>query len=133
MRRDRPTRSVVRSSTVSPAVGTAARRSTVTVAGQMSGLPFRIAARPPETTTGTIGRLRLDRHDEAALLERQQLSGPAARALRKDDEGIARPKRLGGPLDRRPALVGIRRARAARSPATSNTQTRTGSLRSSAL
>jgi hypothetical protein len=28
---------------------------TVTVAGQMSRLPFRIASRPPETTNGTTG------------------------------------------------------------------------------
>jgi len=47
--------SASRSSSVSPAVATAGASSTVMVTGQISGLPFLIAARPPDTVTGTIG------------------------------------------------------------------------------
>src|SRR5687768_17544099 len=45
-------------------------------------------------------RLRLDRHDEAALLEWQELRGAAARAFRKNQEAVAIPDRLCGVFDR---------------------------------
>lgn len=40
---------------VDPDVGTAGNTVTVTVVGQISGLPLRIAWRPPATTMGTSG------------------------------------------------------------------------------
>ena len=53
------------------------------------------------------GHLRLDRHEEAALLERQQLARAAARALREDQERVAGAQRCGALLERleRPAPV----------------------------
>src|SRR5262245_50782673 len=41
-------------------------------------------------------RLRLERHDEATLLEWQQGASPAPRSLGKNEERIAFPKRCGG-------------------------------------
>src|SRR5580765_5804463 len=37
-------------------------------------------------------RLRLDGHDETALLERKKIAGPAPRPLGKNQEGVARAK-----------------------------------------
>src|SRR5207244_1078826 len=42
----------------------------------------------------------LDRHDEAALLERQHLAGFAAGAFGKNQERVARLKRPGACIDR---------------------------------
>src|SRR5271167_1368513 len=49
---------------------------------------------------GDDGRLRQDGHDEATLLERQQILGPAARTFREDEKGIAAPDRSRAGLDR---------------------------------
>ena len=65
----------------------------VSVTGRMIRLPRRIAARPPWIATGTIGACALMRHDEAALLERQQLVGLAARAL-PGKSGTSCPTRI---------------------------------------
>jgi hypothetical protein len=45
------------------------------------------------------GHLRLNGHDEASLLEREELAGAAACPFRKDQEGIARTQRFGAALD----------------------------------
>ena len=77
-------------------------------------------------------RLAFQRHDEPALLERQEGAGPAARALGEDQERVAGAQRLGGALDRRQALLGI--AALERHEASQiERRTRTGSFRSSAL
>src|SRR4051812_3354464 len=52
-------------------------------------------------------RLPLNRHDEAALLERQQLPGAAPRALGENQERVPLAQRAGRALDRRQALVAI--------------------------
>ena len=69
---------------------------TVTWTGRTIALPFRIAARPPMMATGTIGAPAPKRHHEAALLERQQFVGAAARAFRKNQKRVAGANRRRG-------------------------------------
>src|SRR4029078_10103985 len=45
--------------------------------------------------------------DEATLLERQERAGPAAGALREDQERVALAQRLAGLRDRRQPLFGV--------------------------
>ena len=53
-------------------------------------------------------RLRLQSHDKASLLERQQLTGLAARPLGEDQKRVALAKRLCGAVDGGQALLAVR-------------------------
>jgi hypothetical protein len=86
--------SVSRSSTVIPAVAIGGPIRTVTLTGRTTALPFRIDAPAAADGHGNHRHLRLQGHDETALLERQQLTGAAARALRKDEKRVPTLQRL---------------------------------------
>ena len=106
--------SASRSSWTKPAVSTGAPRSTRTVTGQMSGLPFRMAFRPPLTATGTIGACAL-----MAMTKPPFLNGSSSPVrLRvpsgKITERVAGHQGLGRAVDGRPALLRIAALRAAR-------------------
>ena len=73
----------------------------------MTKLPLRMALRVPVIATGTIGACPLMRHDEAALLERQQRAGAAARSFGEDQERVAGRERGGSRVDRWQALLGV--------------------------
>src|SRR3989304_9722495 len=72
---------------------------------QRTPLPHRLAR--PVNRNRDDGGLGLDRHDEAPLLERQQLAGAAARAFRKDQERVAVLQPLDGSIDRGQALIAV--------------------------
>ena len=72
-----------------PAVSIGSPTRMLTVAGRMILLPRRMASRAARYRHRHDRRLRLERHQEAALLERQQFAGPAARAFGKDQERVA--------------------------------------------
>jgi hypothetical protein len=67
-------------------------------------LPHRVAR--ARDRDGDDGRLRLESHDEPALLEGQERTGPAAGAFGKNQERIAVAKGVGGTLDRGKTLLG---------------------------
>src|SRR6185312_15980332 len=72
---------------------------------QRTALPHRVAR--ALDGHGHHWRLGLQRHDKAALLERQQLAGPAAGSLGEDQKRVAVAQRLGRAIDRRQALLPI--------------------------
>ena len=98
----------------------------------MTRLPFRIASRAPVIATGTIGACAL-----SAMMKPPFLNGSSSPVRLRVPSGKIRnelpvAQRLGGPLDRRQALLGLPRSSGTK-PARSNARTRIGSLRSSAL
>ena len=105
---------------------------TVTVVGHTSLLPLCIAARPAVDGDRHDGRPGLQRHDEAALLERQQLARARACAFREDQERVAGAQGL-----RALRTDAIAASRLARSTGTNsprmNTRPSSGSFDNSAL
>ncbi len=104
----------------------------MTVAGQMSGLPFRIAFRPPETATGTIGACAL-----IAITKPPFLNGSSSPVRLRVPSGkmknaLPSRERVGRLIDGGPALVSVA-ALERHEPGHVETQTSTGSFRSSAL
>ena len=90
-----------------PAVSIGLPNRTVTVTGLITKLPLLSASRAPVIAVGHDRRLPLDSHDKASLLERQQTSCPAPRALGEDQKGVPLTQRLGGAIDGRKALLGV--------------------------
>ena len=88
--------------------------------GRTNALPFRIASRPPWIGHRDDGDLGLDGHDEAALLERQQLPGTAARPFRKNEKRVPVSSESAPLRDGRARPARDRRDRRRRSRPTSN-------------
>ena len=116
-----------------PAVGTGARELDVVTSQADEPAAFAIGiARSPVTRPARSAPAPGHRHDETALLERQQPAGPTTRALGKNEERVSRRSAAAA---RSSAGSSVRDwpARPARNPGSGHAHTRIGSFLSSAL